>query len=232
MVSYLSLFSKCTSEDADEQAMTTARGWFIGEDSDGFIPPLPPTPRIPPPPSDSEPGSPAVNSRNSPAQSPASSLPSSSPSSPGIDLALLEERRLQLLKELQAAADESSQEWTVVSSLEDEAEEEETVIQENGCGANARKKPTQVGTVVELSEEGISADMVAMQASPMSCRSISIELGTPVLSQQPVTPLPASSSFASGISEHLPHENLPGAAGTFTRMKKVLAQIREKFKNL
>ncbi|KAK2714089.1 zinc finger CCHC domain-containing protein 8 homolog isoform X2 [Artemia franciscana] len=51
--------------------------------------------------------------------------------------------------------------------------------------------------------------------------------GTPILTFSPFQKLPDISSFAEGIGDHLPFENLPGYEGTYDKLKDVLKKAKK-----
>ncbi|XP_014673474.1 PREDICTED: uncharacterized protein LOC106813767 [Priapulus caudatus] len=173
-----------------------------------FTHPLPPSAR---------PRSPGGATRSG-KSTPASSLPStgpgtptggaggSTPASPAPDLEGLEEQRMLLLRQL--------------------AEEASSVV---GSGDDGDASSDWIVTSLD---EGESDDGRAGEppVTPVSSRSIAVELGTPAVRHSPAARLPTATEFARGISEHLPHENLPGATGTFGRLREVLGTIRSKFR--
>ena len=63
--------------------------------------------------------------------------------------------------------------------------------------------------------------------TPSSGGSISMQFGTPIHDSVTEEHLPDPSKFASCISEHIPFENLPGATGTFERVKRALKKAQK-----
>jgi len=65
--------------------------------------------------------------------------------------------------------------------------------------------------------------------TPSTGGSLSLSLGTPVIdSGQSV---PEAEKFSKGIQQEIPFENLPGATGTFERVKRVLSRLRSQKDN-
>ena len=59
--------------------------------------------------------------------------------------------------------------------------------------------------------------------------SKSMTRGTPLLKHpSSVESLPDSSKFADGITDHIPYENLPNATGTYEKLRRTLAAIKDK----
>lgn len=59
--------------------------------------------------------------------------------------------------------------------------------------------------------------------------SINVSSGTPIFQKSVCdSRLPDASSFAAGILEPIPYENLPNCTGAFQRMQKILNEARSK----
>lgn len=70
---------------------------------------------------------------------------------------------------------------------------------------------------------------VTATKTPRSSGSLSSTPGAAILDRgNPFTKLPDLTKFSKGITEHLPYENLPGAVGTFEKMRNILSCVRQK----
>ena len=74
---------------------------------------------------------------------------------------------------------------------------------------------------------------MTFSADPNDARKSSASLskplvGTPIpetISQ--VETLPSAEKWSEGVAEHIPYENLPGATGTFEKMRGLLLKIKD-----
>ncbi|XP_064466335.1 zinc finger CCHC domain-containing protein 8 homolog isoform X2 [Ornithodoros turicata] len=77
------------------------------------------------------------------------------------------------------------------------------------------------------SEDTADAVPESKKSGARVCLSQSVTLGTPIISGfSGYEKLPPRENFSKGISEHIPFENLPGATGTYDRLRGVLTKVR------
>ncbi|ESO96212.1 hypothetical protein LOTGIDRAFT_239373 [Lottia gigantea] len=100
----------------------------------------------------------------------------------------------------------------------------------------------QESNVSEVSASDVSVRTLSRASSTLSIQSLDDSVmsrgsskvkvyGTPILeSSTTETALPSSENFKVGTEEHLMFENLPGATGTFSKMRKLLDKIKTKIK--
>ena len=61
--------------------------------------------------------------------------------------------------------------------------------------------------------------------------SMSKDYGTPILNRSgSYTSLPQDSKFSQGIEDHIPFENLPGATGSFDRIRGLFSKLKNPLK--
>lgn len=74
-------------------------------------------------------------------------------------------------------------------------------------------------------------DLATTSNTPMKLRrskSLGSVPGTPIpVPISRVESLPDAQKWSEGVADHIPFENLPGATGTFEKMRGLLAKIKE-----
>lgn len=106
-------------------------------------------------------------------------------------------------------------------------------------GSLTTSSPTFVGeaalpsTPVRQTENGSYAgrDNSQTKGTP-SYQSLRYEETTPVMQHSQYSRLPSHEQFSSGITEHLPYENLPNATGVYEKMSGVMKTVKEKMATL
>ncbi|XP_064612194.1 zinc finger CCHC domain-containing protein 8-like [Liolophura sinensis] len=97
---------------------------------------------------------------------------------------------------------------------------------------------TSEGTQVLTDDGEVSSssvpnpDLVCQVLNPIMKPSVSVSrnYGTPIHKASAFSSLPDPEKFGSGITDHIPFENLPDATGTFEKLKGLLGKIRDKKK--
>lgn len=107
--------------------------------------------------------------------------------------------------------------------------ESTTSIQTFGELGTGSPLSSQPSTPLPSSSTRESSPFTEMNKNFKGTVSISKDYGTPILKKEGATEkLPTDTAFQQGIEDHIPFENLPGATGTFNRMRKLMDKIREK----
>lgn len=135
----------------------------------------------------------------------------------------------------------------------EEGEDSDVIVMDsysNNDSCSAREKETEEGEISQdesqtsegtqvLTDDGeVSSslapnpDFVPQFAKPMLKPSVSVSknYGTPIHKASVNSSLPDPEKFGSGITDHIPFENLPDATGTFEKLKGLLGKIRDKKK--
>ena len=125
---------------------------------------------------------------------------STAPSTPSASLDDLEREKEQLLKRLDAAAEE-----TDATETEETMDESESATDVE-TDANAPFTPTYTRS-----------------------KSVLLNMGTPIGVNSTVE-LPDAERFRQNITDHIPYENLPNATGMFSKMMTVISKVRVSIK--
>lgn len=143
----------------------------------------------------------------------------------------LEGKRQRILMLLQEESEDDTQE----ESDRDNQEESDTDNQEESNSDDNSKNPCQEHLEQKVPEESPEETVTSSNESKRLHRSHAIEshLGAFVPeSCTPYTSLPNAEKWSVDISDHVPHENLPDALGTWNKMKGVMEMVKKRKRDM
>lgn len=100
------------------------------------------------------------------------------------------------------------------------------------CGASDDSNQSiQKDTISDENKADLPINPDSLPRTPSQSKSV--VLGTPSLAtHSPYTKLPAFEKFSKDVSEHINFENLPGATGSYEKVKNSLKRVRAKLSSI
>ena len=132
-------------------------------------------------------------------------------------------------------AEETTSVLDIDACLDELEKEKQTLLAELAdMESNQNSTPLARKHVPSHTSSQSPVPVMSLDETPQtSHQSLCYQITTPIPKHSDVDKLPAYENFSSGITEHLPYENLPGATGVYEKLiTGVIKEVREQMKSM